>query len=122
MLDTQRSATDIAKDWESFRAAFPTTSRFTYLDTARKALVPVWTEQAMRSWLADIYENAGFASFSMDLVETARAEIAKTFGAPAETIALIKNTSEGMNIIAQGLGIEPGENVVISANEHENNT
>jgi selenocysteine lyase/cysteine desulfurase len=113
---------EIARDWDAFRAAFPTTGHFTYLDTARKGLVPIWVEQAMRSWMADVYENAGFKAFSMDEIEMAREEIAQTFGAPPQCLALIKNTSEGMNIIAQGLSIQPGENVVISANEHENNT
>src|SRR5688572_6489683 len=116
------SVEEAAHDWSSFRAAFPTTERFTYLDTARKGLVPVWVEAAMRSWMADVYDNAGFKAFSMEETETARAEIASTFGAPSQCVALIKNTSEGMNIIAQGFGIQPGENVVISVNEHENNT
>jgi cysteine desulfurase/selenocysteine lyase len=113
---------DAARDWNAFRAAFPTTKKFTYLDTARKGLVPVWVDQAMRSWMADVYENAGFKAFSMEETEAAREDIARTFGAPSECLALIKNTSEGVNIIAQGLGIQPGENVVISVNEHENNT
>jgi cysteine desulfurase/selenocysteine lyase len=120
--ETPASVEEMARDWIAFRAAFPTTESFTYLDTARKGLVPLWVEQAMRDWMADIYQNAGFKAFSMEEIEIARAEIAKTFGAPAQCLALIKNTSEGMNIIAQGLGIKPGENVVISANEHENNT
>jgi cysteine desulfurase / selenocysteine lyase len=111
-----------ARDWNAFRAAFPTTGKFTYLDTARKGLVPVWVEAAMSSWMADVYDNAGFKAFSMEQIESAREDIAATFGAPSECLALIKNTSEGMNIIAQGLGIQPGENVVISVNEHENNT
>ena len=111
-----------ARDWNAFRAAFPTTGKFTYLDTARKGLVPVWVEAAMSSWMADVYDNAGFKAFSMEQIESAREEIADTFGSPSECLALIKNTSEGMNILAQGLGIKPGENVVISVNEHENNT
>jgi selenocysteine lyase/cysteine desulfurase len=113
---------DITRDWNAFRAAYPTTKNFTYLDTARKGLVPVWVEQAMRDWMADVYDNAGFKAFSMEETEAAREDVARTFGAPAECVALVKNTSEGVNIIAQGLGIKPGENVVISVNEHENNT
>ena len=42
--------------------------------------------------------------------------------AKKETIALIKNTSEGINIVAQGFDLIPGDNVVISRLEHENNT
>src|ERR1700722_19024724 len=55
-------------------------------------------------------------------IEPARAESACTFGAPAANLALIKNTSEGMNILANGLDIHAGENVVLSECEHENNT
>src|ERR1700694_4852284 len=112
----------IATDWDAFRSAFPTTKRFVYLDTARKALLPVWVEEAMSGWLRDIYENAGEGAFSMAEIETARDEIAFTFGAPAANLALIKNTSEGMNILAKGLDIRAGDNVVLSECEHENNT
>ena len=112
----------IATDWDAFRSAFPTTKRFVYLDTARKALLPVWVEEAMSGWLRDIYENAGEGAFSMTEIEAARAEIACTFGAPATNLALIKNTSEGVNILAKGLDIHAGENVVLSECEHENNT
>lgn len=113
---------DITRDWRAFRQAFPTTSRFVYLDTARKALVPQWIEQAFGSWLHDIYDEAGGSAFSMGSVEEARADIAGMVGAPADCLALVKNTSEGMNIIAQGLGLEAGDNVVLSEFEHENNT
>jgi selenocysteine lyase/cysteine desulfurase len=113
---------EITRDWNAFRSAFPTTKNFTYLDTARKGLVPVWVEQTMRSWMADVYDNAGFKAFAMEETEAARDEVARTFGAASECVALVKNTSEGVNIIAQGLGIQPGENVVISVNEHDNNT
>lgn len=112
----------IATDWDAFRSAFPTTKRFIYLDTARKALLPVWVEEAMSGWLRDIYENAGERAFSMNEIEVARGEIARTFGAPPASLALIKNTSEGMNILAKGLDIRAGENVVLSECEHENNT
>ena len=48
--------------------------------------------------------------------------LADTFGVPEDCIALIKNTSEGVNIVAQGFPWQSGDNVVISQAEHENNT
>lgn len=113
---------DVAHDWRAFRAAFPTTSRFVYLDTANKALLPRWTEEGMRGYMADIYDSAGRAAFSMASVEEAREDIAAFVGAPPQCLALIKNTSEGMNIVANGLGGGEGDNVVFSEFEHENNT
>lgn len=109
-------------DWAALRAEFPTTERLTYLDVAKKAPVPRWTEAAMAEWCADVYETGGGRAFSMDEIERARAVNARLLGVPAHTLAFIKNTSEGMSIFARGLGLVAGDNVVLSAAEHENNT
>lgn len=110
-------------DWDDIRSQFPTTENFTYLDTARKALLPRSVESAIGNWLQDIYQHVGEKAFSMDATEKTRETVARVFGAPARNVALIKNTSEGMNIIAQGYeGLREGDNVLISLAEHENNT
>jgi selenocysteine lyase/cysteine desulfurase len=113
---------DLARSWDAFRAAFPTTGRFVYLDTARKALVPQWTEDAMRDWVRDVHEQAGSDAFSMGRIEDARRDVAALVGADPANLAFVKNTSEGVNIVAHGLGLATGDNVVLSELEHENNT
>ncbi len=109
-------------DWAALREEFPTTREFAYLDIARKAILPVHVGASFDQWLADIHDEAGAAAFSMDGIEDTRRAVAATFGAPAGCIALIKNTSEGINIVAQGYPWREGDNVVISEFEHENNT
>ncbi|MCW2308504.1 aminotransferase class V-fold PLP-dependent enzyme [Rhodobium gokarnense] len=110
-------------DWEALRGDFPATASVTYLDIARKALSPVVAAEAAASWFADIASSAaGARSFSMDEVEKTRIAVARTFGADPERIALVKNTSEVVNIVAHGLDWREGDNVVISGAEHENNT
>lgn len=109
-------------DWDALRREFPTTESHAYLALANKAPLPRRVEAAFQEWMGDIYEQAGHTSFSMDPIEETRETVARVFGAPANCIALIKNTSEGVNIVANGLGIEAGDNVVISEFEHENNT
>lgn len=111
-----------APDWDALRREFPTTETHAYLALANKALLPRRVEAAMREWLSDIYENAGVDAFSMAPIEKTRRTVARVFGAPAECVALIKNTSEGINIVANGLDLRAGDNVVISEFEHENNT
>jgi len=118
---TPQAATN-APDWGALRREFPTTETHAYLALANKALLPRRVEAAMREWMADIYDNAGVEAFSMAPIEETRKTVARVFGAPADCVALIKNTSEGINIVAQGLALQPGDNVVISAFEHENNT
>ena len=109
-------------DWDRLRREFPTTETHAYLALANKALLPRSVQEAMAEWMSDIYDNAGVEAFSMTPIETTRETVARVFGAPASTVALIKNTSEGINIVANGLDIAPGDNVVISEFEHENNT
>lgn len=109
-------------DWAALRQEFPTTEGYAYLALANKALLPRRVEAAMQEWLGDIFQNAGETAFSMTPIEETRETVARVFGAPAACLSLIKNTSEGINIVANGVGFEPGDNVVISEFEHENNT
>ena len=51
----------------------------------------------------------------------ARETVARLVGAPAGTVAFIRNTSEGLNIIARGLGLQAGDKVLVTEFEHENN-
>jgi cysteine desulfurase / selenocysteine lyase len=109
-------------DWATLRKLFPATNDFVYLDGANKGALPRCVEEATQDWLRIVYEEAGVGAFSMDEIERTREAVATTFGAPSECIALTKNTSEGINILAQGIGLRAGENVILSRGEHENNT
>ena len=75
----------------------------------------------MRESMADIYDNASRNAFSWDDAEETRRVVAEVFGAPRECLALVKNTSEGVNAVAQGFPWREGDNVVISELEHESN-
>ncbi len=108
-------------DFAELRKQFPTTERWVHFDIARKAPLPRCVETAMQEFMRDVYEHAGEKAFSMDEVERAREAVANLVGVPADSLAFIKNTSEGLNIVARGLGIRPAEKVLITQFEHENN-
>ena len=108
-------------DWDAIRRDFPTTEKYIYLDIARKAILPRQVENAFHAWINDVYDGAGMDAFSMANIEITRRKVADLFGASPHNIALIKNTSEGINIIAQGFPFESGDNVVISEFEHQAN-
>ncbi len=50
--------------------------------------------------------------------EATRKKVASVFSVSEEEIALIHNTTEGMNLIAQSLRLEPGDEVILSDHEH----
>ena len=50
--------------------------------------------------------------------EATRQKVADMFGADKEEIALIHNTTEGMNLIASSMDLAPGDEVILSDHEH----
>ncbi len=54
--------------------------------------------------------------------EQVREKAAQTVGASAEEIALIHNTTEGMNVVAASMDLEPGDEVILADHEHTSGT
>ncbi len=54
--------------------------------------------------------------------EAVRSQCAGLLGADAEEIALIHNTTEGMNLVASSLALEPGDEVILADHEHNSGT
>lgn len=119
--NSKKTALQNEPDWVNLRRDFATLESINYLDISRKAILPKQVAVFMGEWMRDIFENAGGKAFSMDGIEETRQVVADVFGAPTTNISLIKNTSEGINIVAQGFPWHDGDNVVISEFEHENN-
>jgi selenocysteine lyase/cysteine desulfurase len=105
-------------DIRTIRDEFPTTKHWVHLDSARKAALPRIVEDTVRSFFRDVYENAGQNVFSMERVREARRSVARLVGVPARQLAFVKSTSEGINVFAQGLGLEPEDHVLINDKEH----
>lgn len=105
-------------DFDAIRKEFPTLDNFVYLDTAAKAPLPRCAEEAMLSYMADMWQRVGERSFSMQEIERTRETLARLVGVPSKTVSFIKNTSEGINIVAHGLGLQAGDKVLISEFEH----
>jgi len=53
-----------------------------------------------------------------DRREEVRAKVARFLGAEADEIVLTRNTTEGMNFVANGLDLESGDEVLLSDMEH----
>ena len=105
-------------DWAAVRKEFPTLANWTYLDVARKTCAPRCQEQALVEYFRDVSENAGADAWSAMNVGKTRAIMAKLLGAKPAEIAFTKNTTEGLNIVAHGFDLKPGDNVVLTDMEH----
>ncbi|NER11920.1 aminotransferase class V-fold PLP-dependent enzyme [Leptobacterium flavescens] len=54
--------------------------------------------------------------------EEVRQKVADMFSVSAEEIALIHNTTEGMNLIARSFDLQPGDEVILADHEHASGT
>jgi len=102
------------------------TARYANLDCAAStpAMLPVLeaVERAL-PWYASVHRGAGFASqVSTRLYEASRQSVADFVGAgPTDTVVLVRNTTDAINLLAHCLRLEPGQVVLSTAVEHHAN-
>jgi cysteine desulfurase/selenocysteine lyase len=115
------------------RAEFPALRERTdgtspvYLDSACMSLVPQSVLDAMGEYYRDFPGCGGrslhrFAEEVGRRYEASRAAFAHRLGrADPHTIVFLRNSTEAINLVAQGLDWKPGERVLISDREHNSN-
>jgi len=99
--------------WRRYRSQFPVTEKLIYLHHAGVSPLCRPAAEAMKN-LAD--DCLCFGSLHYDLwMETyqrLRVAAARLIHATPAEIALVKNTSEGISMVAQGIGWRPGDKIV----------
>ena len=112
-----------APNWNSLRTEFPLQKDLLYMNAANIAPAPtvVWREYQRQ--LADFQANPAFQNREQykTLAETVRSRIARYVRASPEEIAIMRNTSEGSNLIAQGVRLKAGDEVLITSHNHPSN-
>lgn len=112
----------MSMDWNRYRAEFPVTGKWAYLDHAAVAPVSGRAQKAMAAWAADLAENGHVNELAWnERVEEVRRLAARLLNADPLDVAFVKNTSEGIGIVAEGLPWKPGDNVVTAAEEYPAN-
>ena len=111
-----------AADWEAFRRQMPVATRWAYLDHAAVAPLsgPAW--EAVKNWSEDATINGALDYRRwMDEIENLRILLSGMIGAQPEEVGFVGNTTCGINIVAEGFPWQPGDNVVIRADEFPTN-
>ncbi len=101
-------------DIEKIRKEFPVTEHRLFMDHARVAPLPRPVQAAITAFAEEACEQAT-AHYSEWLkeVEIVRARFAKLINAEPGEVAFIKNTSEGLSTVANGIDWKEGDNVVV---------
>jgi cysteine desulfurase / selenocysteine lyase len=104
------------------RALFPITERMVYLNHAAVSPLPIPTIKATEAQLRDVFEN-GSMHFRrwLSVKEEARKLLASLLGARPEQVAFMRNTSDSLSTVANGLRWKAGDNIVTFRNEFPSN-
>jgi selenocysteine lyase/cysteine desulfurase len=109
-------------DWEKLRAEFPVTRRWAFFDHAAVAPITGRAQQALADWAADMAENGDVNERRwLDRIEEVRRVAGQLLNADPIDIAFVKNTSEGIGIVAEGLSWHAGDNMITAAEEYPAN-
>ena len=100
----------------------PVAERWAYFDHAAVCPLPAPVRDAIRAWADDMAANGdtGWLAWSRR-AEEVRGLVAALVNASPDEIALVRNTTEGITLVAEGFPWRKGDNVVVPAAEFPSN-
>lgn len=106
-----------------WQAEFPQDEGIAYLNHAGVSPWPVCTRDAVAEFAAEnVRQGAAAYPRWLEAEQRLKNRLAELINAPSsDAIALVKNTSEGLSMIAWGLDWAPGDEVVINRHEFPSN-
>jgi len=104
---------------EEARELFPGLANTTYFATNGQALLPRPTRDRLAAGIDDLMARGFAASAALDAnVETVRGQVARLLGAEQDEIAFVRNTGEGLCLIAAMIDWRPGDEVLCFGGEY----
>ena len=102
---------------------FPFLKDVIFLNAALVVIPPLSVQRAYAGFMQDYIANfaEGVIARGWEIVADARREVAALIGAAPAEIGFVKNTSEGVGILANGFPFSRGDNVVVIDQEHPAN-
>ncbi len=100
-------------DHDSIRSQFPFLEKFIYFDAAHYTPYPKRSVEKIKEFI-DTFTNdyLNLSLVNLNKSKELRETCAKLINASAEDIVITSNTTHGINLIANGLNLEPGKNNV----------
>jgi len=119
---TTDQSNDPNSTWADFRRRMPVTEHWAYFDHAAVAPLSGPAQEAIRQWADDAacHGDVNWGQWESRLRDV-RCAGAKLIGADPGEVALVRNTTEGISLVAEGFPWRPGDNVVTLADEFPSN-
>jgi len=108
----------IASTRKKLREAMPVAEKWAYFDHAAVAPISGPAAEALGQWLSEAAQDGDtqWPAWSRQLAATRRTA-AELVGAQPDEIALLPNTTAGIQLVAEGLDWQAGDNVVTLSDE-----
>jgi selenocysteine lyase/cysteine desulfurase len=106
--------------WAFVRDQFPLTHERAYLNTGGLGASPLAVIDAVKSKIDEL-EHISETGHSEDLLNTIKGSAAALFGCDATELAFMRNTTEGINVVAHGLPFKEGDEIISTTHEHVGN-
>jgi len=112
-----------ALDFGSVAAQFPIRRKRAYLNNASIGPMSEPVLAALNAFLDDVRDNGrnNYPTWCRYAEEQIKARVARLIGARPREIAFVKNTTEGLVTVANGLDWREGDNVVLPRFEYPSN-
>lgn len=102
---------------------YPITKKSIYMNNGAIAPTPLSTIKAMTDFMLTCAHNGPDSSHTSDyiisLLDELRARIAHLINCDHEEVVLVQSTTEGLNMVVNGLGWKTGDSMVIRGGRHE---
>jgi selenocysteine lyase/cysteine desulfurase len=114
-----------AVDWtfETVRSAFPISRNRIYLNNASIGPLSDPVVAAVDQFMEDVRQNGrnNYPHWCRYADNEIKSDVARLIGASRDEVAYVKNTTEGLVIVANGLDWRAGDNVIIADIEYPSN-
>lgn len=118
-LSPVETAAELAAE---LRRQMPVSRKWAFFDHAAVAPISAPAAQCVELWLRQALDDGDVhcAAWAAGIEKT-RSAAAAMINAPREMVALVANTTAGINIVAEGFPWQPGDNVVTRSDEFPSN-
>ena len=107
--------------WSDVRDQFPLLRDRIYFNTSTTGICPQLVLHAVGDHMKQL-EQSGDSGHSAKLWQEVKEGVGQFLNCSADEIAFTRNTTEGSNIVCNGLRLQPGDEIITSSHEHVGNT
>jgi len=103
--------------WTVLRNQFPLTEERVYLNTGGLGASPYVVIDTVKSKIDEL-ERKSETGHDEELWKTLKGSAASLLGCDAAELAFMRNTTEGINVVANGVPLKEGDEVILTSHEH----